>query len=142
MPRVTGRGSGNRRVTVGVTAASAAVTAPAGTFDTTHDVGRLISGTGIPAGTTLTAVASATAATLSVNATATNAALPVLLGERDTLARRITTEQAYGYRGITAETATEATAYQLAGNLTGGAAGVNEPGRITDPNTGRERRYT
>jgi hypothetical protein len=141
MPKVTARGSGQRTVTAGITSASAAVTGAAGTFDTTNDVGRSVTGTGIPAGTTLSAVASATAATLSANATATNAAAVLKLGERATLAQRFASEAAFGFRGVVAETAVEATAYQLSGNLTGGAAGVNEPGRITDPNTGRDRRY-
>jgi hypothetical protein len=141
MARVTARGAGQRTITAALNSTTA-VTAPAGTFDTTHDVGRPVFGTGIPVGATLTAVASATAATLSAAATVTNASATLRLGERGTLAQRFATEQAYGYRGVTAETAVEATAYQLAGNLTGGAAGVNEPGRITDPNTGRERRYT
>jgi hypothetical protein len=55
---------------VGTTNASAALTGPANTFSK-RDVGAPISGTGIPAGATVLSVASGTAATLSVNATAT-----------------------------------------------------------------------
>ena len=140
MPKVVGRGPGNRTVTVALNSTTA-VTAPAGTFDPANDVGRAVFGTGIPAGATLAAVASATAATLSAAATVTNASARVSLGEKTTPAARFASEQAFGYRGVVPETAVEATAYQLAGNQTGGPPGVNEPGRITDPNTGRERRY-
>jgi hypothetical protein len=58
-----------RIVTVSKTSSSAAITGAAGTFVTTKDVGRLITGTGIPAATSLAAVASDTAATLSAAAT-------------------------------------------------------------------------
>lgn len=139
MPEAVGRGPGGRAVTVGITNASTAVTAPAGTFDTTHDVGRTITGTGIPAGATLTAVASATAATLSANATATNASTPANLGPRVSQANQRTTEEAFGFRGWSPESATEALASQMAGNAAG--PGVNEPSRITSPHVPRERRY-
>ena len=67
-----GRSTDARSVSgVGTTSGSAAITAPAGSFDVKGDVGRTITGTGIPGGATLSAVASATAATLSANATAT-----------------------------------------------------------------------
>jgi hypothetical protein len=141
MAGVTGRGTGARAATVGITNASTAVTAPAGTFDTVNDVGRSITGTGIAAGTTLTAVASATAATLSQNATATNAAAPVMLGERDTAARRLTSEQNFGFRGWSPETAAEATAYQCTSPLGGAGPGAQEPSRITSPTQGRDRRF-
>jgi hypothetical protein len=141
MAGVIGRGTGARAATVGITSGSAAVTAAAGTFDTVNDVGRAITGTGIPAGATLSAVASATAATLSANATATNASTPVMLGERDTAARRLTSEQNFGFRGWSPETATEATAYQCTAPLGGSGPGAQEPSRITSPTTGRDRRF-
>lgn len=136
-----GRGTSARAVTVGTTNASAALTAPAGTFDTVNDVGRAITGAGIPAGTTLTAVASAVAATMSANATATNAAVAAMLGERDTSARRLTSEQNFGFRGWSPETATEATAYQCTAPLGGAGPGTNEPSRILNSTTPRDRRY-
>lgn len=141
MPEAVGRGPGGRAVTVGTTNASAALTAPAGTFDTTHDVGRTITGPGIPAGATLSAVASATAATLSANATATNASVAANLGPRVSQAQQRTTEEAFGFRGWSPETATEATAYQMTGNPGGQGPGVNEPSRVTNPTVARERRY-
>ena len=59
---MAGRTSEPRSVTVTTTNASAALTGAAGTFSTS-DVGRPITATGIPAGATLSAVASSTAAT-------------------------------------------------------------------------------
>jgi len=55
---------------VGTTSGAATITAPAGSFSAT-DVGRGITGTGIPASTTILSVQSGTAATMSANATAT-----------------------------------------------------------------------
>jgi hypothetical protein len=65
--------SGARAIpTVGTTTTSPLITAPAGSFDTTGgDVGATITGAGIPASTTILSVQSATAATMSANATAT-----------------------------------------------------------------------
>lgn len=53
------------------TSGSAAITSATAAFNAVTDVGAVISGTGIPAGTTIIAVADATHATLSANATAT-----------------------------------------------------------------------
>lgn len=61
--------AGTRTAQVTTTNASAAITAPAGTFST-DDIGATITGAGIPAATTIIAVASGTAATMSANATA------------------------------------------------------------------------
>ena len=60
----------NQRTATGVvvTSGSAALTAPTGTFSAA-DVGARITGTGIPAGTTIQSVASGTSATMSGNAT-------------------------------------------------------------------------
>ncbi len=63
---------GPRTATIGITDQSTAITGGAGTFFTA-DVGRSITGTGIPLGATIASVTSPTAATLSVPATATNA---------------------------------------------------------------------
>lgn len=58
-----------RTASVTTTSASATITTTAATFDS-GDVGASITGTGIPAGATITAVASATSATISASATA------------------------------------------------------------------------
>jgi len=55
---------------VGTTDTEAGITAPAGTFQA-DDVGRAVTGTGIPASTTIASVESDTEATLSQAATAT-----------------------------------------------------------------------
>lgn len=141
MSAVQGRGPSGRSVTIGVTSGSTAVTAAAGTFDTTHDVGRAVYGVGIPAGATLAAVTSATAATLSANATATNASLAAQLGPRDTQARQRATEDYFGFRGWSPESVSEATAYQCTGPVGGAGPGTNEPSRITSPTVPRDRRY-
>ena len=78
------------------TSGSAAVTAAAGTFSS-EDVGRSVTGTGVPAGTTIASVSSGTAATLSANATATNTAAATL---------GVATEAVTGYRGWSPETTT------------------------------------
>ena len=115
-----GRTSQARSVTV-TTATSTALTAPAGTFSK-NDVGRTITGTGIPAATTLSAVASATAATLSAAATASATITAQILGESG---------GTYGFNGWSPETEVESGAY------TGvSTAGVNEPSRMTDSVTG------
>ncbi|MBL7254313.1 IPT/TIG domain-containing protein [Paractinoplanes lichenicola] len=71
---------GPRTAAVNTTSGSTAVTGAAGTFITTQDVGRYISGPGIAPGTTLTAVANDGAATLSqaATATATGASLTIV----------------------------------------------------------------
>lgn len=67
----SGRWKNSSRVQAGVvTNSTSALTGPAGTFQPGVDVGMSISGTGIPAGAYLTAVASSAAATLSAAATA------------------------------------------------------------------------
>jgi hypothetical protein len=134
MPAVSGRGSAGRGVTVTTTSASSALTAPAGTFDTARDVGRPISGPGIPAGATLTAVASATAATLSANATASGTVAAVL-GMLSGAALR-SDELAYGFRGWSPESPAETAAY-----VHSPTAGQNEPSRVTSPNVPADRRY-
>lgn len=69
-----------RTVTDGVTTSgSAAITSVTAAFST-DDIGKPISGTGIPSGATIIAVASGTAATLSANATATGTGVTFTLG--------------------------------------------------------------
>lgn len=121
MPASPGRTNEPRAgVTINTTNASAAITAAAGTF------GRTVTGTGIPAGTTILAVASDTAATLSANATATGSP-SVTLGPG--------TDDAVGFHGWSPETDAEADTYKNAG-----AATSTPPGRLTSPNTQRAQR--
>lgn len=102
----TGRTTEGRSITVTTTAASTAITGPAGTYRTS-DIGRTIARTGIPAGVTITAVASDTAATLSAAAT-TAATSTATLGAQ--------TPVAMGIVGWSPETDTEANAYTVAAN--------------------------
>lgn len=69
-----------RVVTDGVTTSgSAAITSASASFNAS-DIGNPISGTGIPAATTILSVQSATAATLSANATASGTSISFTLG--------------------------------------------------------------
>lgn len=106
---------------VGTTATSTAITAPAGSFHE-EDAGRTIAGTGIPAGATLSAVTSDTAATLSAAATATGT-ITATLGTA--------TAEAYGFAGWSPETDTESETYTVAA----ANAGTLTPDRVTDPNS-------
>lgn len=125
---VAGRHTEARTVaSVGTTNASAALTGPAGSF-LKSDVGRPIAGTGIPAGATLSAVASGTAATLSANATATGTVTatvgtPITVGAAS---------QGYGFVGWSPESDAEAGTYSLAAVN----AGQVSPDRITNTYTG------
>ncbi len=124
---VAGRTTEPRAVNVTTTSASTAVTAPAGTFSTRGDVGRPIVATGIPAGTTLAAVASATAATLSAAATATGARAATIGAQTLSDPGGLNA----GFRGWSPETETEAGSYTVAANN----AGTVPPDRITNPYT-------
>lgn len=125
---VAGRHTEARPVaSVGTTNASAALTGPAGSF-TKADVGRPISGTGIPANATVSAVASGTAATLSANATATGT-ITATIGTATTVA---SAAQSYGFVGWSPESDTEADTYKLASVN----AGQVPPDRITNTSTG------
>jgi hypothetical protein len=115
---MAGRTTEARTVTVTTTTSSAAVTGAAGTFDKS-DVGRKITATGIPANATITAVASATAATLSGNATASGARSAVI---------GAVTDGSLGFVGWSPEDGTEAGAYTVAANN----AGTVPPDRIVD----------
>lgn len=118
---VAGRTTEPRTATVSRTSASAAVTAAAGTFSS-EDVGRTVTGTGIPAGTTISAVASGTAATLSANATTTTNGA-VTLGQANPASA--------GYIGWSPESAAESTSYTVAANN----AGTVPPDRVTGTTT-------
>ncbi|GEL19355.1 hypothetical protein [Pseudonocardia asaccharolytica] len=123
---VAGRGPEARSVAGVVTTADTdTVTAPAGSFQA-GDVGRAVTGAGIPDGTTVASVQSATAATLSTTATASGT-VTVMLGAG--------APAVYGFRGWAPESAAEAGTYSIAGG-----AGASAPDRITDPTTPITRR--
>jgi hypothetical protein len=127
MANTTGSGSYVRSVAgVGTTNASAALTGSANSFFSA-DVGAPISGTGIPAGATIAAVASGTAATLSVNATATGT-ITAAIGPR--------AASASGYTGWRPEADTRNADYSFASN----ASGVVPQDRLTD-NITRTNQY-
>jgi hypothetical protein len=69
-----------RTVTDGVTTSGSATITSATAAFSTDDIGKPISGTGIPANTTISAVASATSATLSANATASGTGITFTFG--------------------------------------------------------------
>lgn len=121
-----GRTTEPRSASVTKTSGSAAVTAASGTFNE-EDAGRSISGTGIPAGTTLASVTSSTAATLSANATATGAATATIGAVND---------DQYGFRGWSPETDAESETYTVAANN----AGTATPDRLTNATTAVSQR--
>lgn len=116
------RSTASRTITIGTTNASAAITGATGTFDKS-DVGRKITGTGIPANATISAVASSTAATLSANATATNASVAATIAA-DTLSSSV-----LGFEGVSVESQDEANSYTVAAAI----AGTVAPDRVTGP---------
>lgn len=126
---VAGRSPEVRAITVTTTATSTAVTAAAGTF-AEEDVSRPITGTGIPAGATLSAVTSDTAATLSAAATAAGTVTATVGGSAAAAA------QAYGFTGWSPETDAESETY----TVSAANAGTATPDRITNPNTPRTQR--
>lgn len=109
-----GRTTEGRAVSgVGTTNGSGAITGPANSFFPS-DVGRPISGTGIAAGATITAVASGTAATVAPNSSATGTITATLGAHPGGL------QNAAGYNGWSPETEAEALLYSVLGG--GGAA--------------------
>lgn len=125
----TGRTSEPRSVTVTKTNGQATVTAPAGSFNE-EDAGRPISGTGIPASTTLLTITSDTAATLSANATATGAAAATI----GTSA--VNGSQTYGFMGWSPETDAESETY----SVTAVNAAAVTPDRLSNNYTGVSQR--
>lgn len=103
---------------VGTTNTSTALTAPAGSFSE-EDLGRTITGAGIPAGATLVApiAANGSAATLSAAATAT-ASVTVTIGPGD--------PAKLGFIGWSPETDAESESYKI-------NSGVTPPDRVTSP---------
>lgn len=124
MAASTGRSTEPRTVaSVVTTSGSTALTWPSGTVYTS-DVGRPISGTGIPAGATLATRSSATAGTLSANATASGT-VTATLGTAS-----VTTDAGYGFHGWSPETDAEAAVYPI---LAG--AGASAPSVLSDSTT-------
>lgn len=119
---VVGRTNESRTLaSVATTISSTAVTGPAGTFNE-EDAGRAISGTGIPASTTLASVTSDTAAVLSAAATATGTITATLAAESGA---------GYGFRGWSPETDAESETYSVSAVN----AGTATPDRITNATT-------
>jgi len=106
---VAGRTNEPRTVTITTTSGSAAVTAAAGTFERS-DAGRTVTGAGIQAGTTILSVQSATAATLSLAASASGAR-SVALGAAPA--------SALGFTGWSPESEAEADSHDLASRNAG-----------------------
>jgi len=102
-----GRTSEVRTITLTRTSGSAAVTGSGDIKFTRADVGQPITGTGLPAGATIAAVASGTAATLSTPATSSGTSTAQLGGPQSA--------QAYGFIGWSPETEAEADSYTIAG---------------------------
>ena len=124
---MAGRTTRARTATVGRTSGSAALTGAAGTFQK-GDVGKPITATGIPAGATISAVASATAATLSANATSTTNGAATIGGNTQT--DQNNAAQVTGFFGWSPESDAEAESYSVAAVN----AGTVDPGRVTGPN--------
>lgn len=116
-----GRSTDPRAVAgVGTTSSSTAITFTSGTIFP-DDVGRAITGSGIPAGTTLATRTNATSGTLSANATAT-ATVTATLGSSYPA-----TGDGYGFTGWSPETEAEAAVYPIAAG-----AGATAPSVLTD----------
>lgn len=126
-----GRSTDPRTVaSVGTTNASAALTAPAGSFFPS-DVGRPITGTGIPAGRTITLpiAANGSTATMSGTASATGT-ITATLGAAD--------GSAAGFRGWSPETEAEAGVLTVA-SKNAGATDHNRPTGATRLSLQRSR---
>jgi hypothetical protein len=109
-----GRSTEPRTVTISTTLGSATVTAATGVL-VKSDAPRPITGTGIPAGATLAAVASGTAGTLSTAATATGT-VTATLGAAN--------PAAMGFVGWSPETDAEAQSYTLPAVNTGSSPSI------------------
>jgi len=106
---------------VGTTATTTALTGPADSFNE-EDAGRPITGTGIPASTTIASVTTATAAVLSVAATATGTITATVGGNA------ADSGQKYGFHGWSPETDAESETYTMAANN----AGQVQPDRVAN----------
>lgn len=115
-----GRTTDPRVVTgVGTTSGSTALTISSNSI-LPSDIGRVITGTGIPAGATIVARPTSTTATLSANATATGTVSTTLAGIPSA-------SLGLGFSGWSPETDAEAAVYSIAGG-----AGATAPSVLTD----------
>jgi hypothetical protein len=119
MASSTGRTTEPKTVTIGTTSGSTALTWSSNAVTTT-DVGRPVTGTGIPAGATLATRTNATSGTLSVNATATGSPSCVL-------GSGLAVSNNYGFVGWSPETDAEAAVYPIAAG-----AGASAPSVLAD----------
>jgi hypothetical protein len=119
----TGHSTAGRTVaTFGTTSGSKSVTGPSGSFNNPDDVDVVVTATGVPAGATLASVESDTAATLSVNATATGTVTA-------TLGAELASET--GFTGWVPTTA----AQQADWTVASANSGVTPPEHLADGNT-------
>jgi hypothetical protein len=126
---VAGRTTEGRAVTgVGTTNAAAGLTAPAASFFAS-DVGRPITGTGIPAGRKILSVTSGTVATMDGNASATGT-VTVQLGAHSEVSGSAGLQNASGFMGWSPETEVEAAVHTVLGG-----GGVPSPTKPTTPVT-------
>lgn len=116
-----GRSNEARTATVTTTSASANITGAAGTFHE-EDAGRAISGTGIPASTTISSVTSDTAVVMSANASASGSPTATL---------GVAAGSSYGFTGWSPETDAESETYSVAAVN----AGATTPDRLSNPYT-------
>lgn len=119
MASSTGRTTEPKTVTLGTTSGSNAITFSSNVI-TVNDVGRPVSGAGIPAGTTIATRTNATTGTLSANATATGSPSCVL-------ANGLAAATNQGFFGWSPETDAEAAVYTVANG-----AGASAPSVLTD----------
>jgi hypothetical protein len=110
---------------VGTTSGAATITAPASTW-TAADVGRRITGSGIPAGTKILSVQSGTGATMTANASATATITAQVFGEASEV----------GFVGWSPETAAERAVHTV-----GGGGGATAKTRITSPTAEKAQYY-
>lgn len=107
--KVTGALAARSTSADGVTNGTTTVTSATGAFNAATDVGRSISGTNIPAGAYITAVASSTSITISANATGSGSTSTLTIGAAVSITRAFngTTGAAHGVLATvaTAETA-------------------------------------
>lgn len=119
MASSTGRTTEPKTVTIGTTSGSTALTWSSNAVTTT-DVGRPVTGTGIPAGATLATRTNATSGTLSANATATGSPSCVL-------GAGLAASSNYGFTGWSPETDAESAVYPVASG-----AGASAPSVLSD----------
>lgn len=118
MAASTGRTTEPKTLTLGTTSGSTAITFSSGAL-TVNDVGRPVTGTGVPAGATVATRTNATSGTLSANASATGSPSCVL-------GSGAAASTNYGFTGWSPETDAEAALYPLP------TAGAGSPSIVGD----------